>query len=106
MIRTAAHSGAQAAVARFGLREASVLETVLSALGAGVGGSMAKGALNAASPRLMSALENAGAAPINAVRRAVSGPSPADLLVKHLGSTQPSMQTRPPIPAMVGAPSK
>lgn len=106
MIRTAAHSGARAAALRFGVREASALEFLLGTLGAGVGGKMVQGAMDAAAPRLGPALMNAGAAPVNALRRAVSGPkSPADLLVKQLSKAEPMMHARPPIPAM-GAPIK
>lgn len=96
MIREASIQGARAAAARFGVREASLLQTLLGTLGAGVGGSMVRGALNAASPNILNHLENLGAAPINAVRRAFN-PSPADVLAKHLTSAQPALPKGPRI---------
>lgn len=107
MIADEAHRGARDAAARFNVREGSAFASILGALGAGVGGSVARGAINAVSPRLMSTFENLGAAPVNAARRAFAGPSsPADLLVKHLGGAQPAMRTPGPMPAMIGAPTK
>lgn len=96
MIREASIRGARAAASRFGVREASLLQTLLGTVGAGVGGSMVRGALNAASPSILPRLENLGAAPINAVRRALN-PSAADVLAKHLMNAQPSMPSRPRI---------
>lgn len=86
MILSAARTGAKRAAEHFGVREASVLETLLGVVGAGLGGSVARGAINAASPRLMSSLENIGAAPVNMVRRALGPTSPADAFVKHLNA--------------------
>lgn len=87
MIRTAAEQGVSDAVMRFRIREASALEAILGALGAGVGGSLARGAIGAISPRILPALENAGAAPVNLIRRAVT-PSPASVLAKHIANAQ------------------
>lgn len=96
MIREASIQGARAAAARFGVREASLLQALLGTVGAGVGGSMVRGALNAASPRLLTQLENLGAAPVNAVRRAFN-PSAADVLAKHLTTAQPILPRGPRI---------
>lgn len=97
MVRTAAHRGMQAAIDRFNVREASALQTILGIVGSGVGGSVARGALNAAAPRLLTSLETAGAAPINLARRLMTGgpTSPADALVKHLQTAQPMMPKAP-----------
>lgn len=93
-MRAALEYGVRTAAARFSVREASVLEAILSALAAGVGGSVARGAMNAISPRVLPAFENLGAAPVNALRRAVSPTqTPADAIVKHLAKVN-----LPPIP--------
>lgn len=98
MMRDAVRQGALQAAQRFAIREASTLETILGIIGAGVGGSVARGALNAMSPRVLPAIENLGAAPINAVRRMVNpAQTPADAIVKHLTKAE-----LPPVPA--GAP--
>ncbi len=105
MIDVALHRGARDAATRFGIREASVLETLLGAVGATVGGGVFRGALNAAAPRLISSLENAGAAPVNAIRRAIKGPtSPADALVRHLNKAQPASHTLPVMPHVAKGP--
>lgn len=84
-MRDALADGVRTAANRFSIREASALEAILGALAAGVGGSMARGALNAVSPRLLPAFENVGAAPVNAIRRMVTPTrTPADVIVKHL----------------------
>lgn len=89
MMRDAVRQGALEAARRFAVREASALETILGVLGAGVGGSVARGALNAVSPRVLPAFENLGAAPINAIRRVVKpAQTPADAIVRHLSKTQ------------------
>jgi hypothetical protein len=96
MIGEASIRGVREAISRFNVREASALQSILGMLGAGVGGSVARGALNAASPRLMSTLENAGAAPVNAIRRAITAPStPHDAFVRHLETAQPMMPKAP-----------
>lgn len=98
MMRDAVRKGALVAAHRFDIREASTLETILGILGTAAGGSIARGALNAVSPRVLPALENVGAAPINAIRRVVSPvQTPANTIVKHLSKTN-----LPPIPP--GAP--
>jgi hypothetical protein len=85
MMRDAVRDGALEAARRFAIREASTLETILGILGTAAGGSMARGALNAVSPRVLPALENIGAAPVNAIRRVINPvQTPADALVKHL----------------------
>lgn len=85
MMREAIRKGAIDAARRFAIREASTLETVLGILGAAAGGSVARGALNAVSPRVLPTLENLGAMPVNAIRRAVNPvQTPASALVKHL----------------------
>jgi ABC-type arginine transport system permease subunit len=85
MMRDAVKDGALKAARRFAIREASTLETILGVLGTAAGGSVARGALNAVSPRVLPALESFGAAPVNALRRVVSPvQTPADALVKHL----------------------
>jgi len=85
MMRDAVRDGALEAARRFAIREASTLETILGILGTAAGGSVARGALNAVSPRVLPALESFGAAPVNALRRVVSPvQTPADALVKHL----------------------
>jgi hypothetical protein len=95
MMREAARQGVLDAARRFAVREASTLETLLGILGAGVGGSVARGALNAVSPRALPALESLGAMPINAVRRAVNPMrTPADAIVRHLDKAQ-----LPPMPS-------
>lgn len=89
MMRDAVRQGVLQAAQRFAIREASTLETILGVLGAGVGGSVARGALNAVSPRMLPALENLGALPVNAVRRMVSPVrTPADAIVKHLAKAE------------------
>lgn len=91
MIRDALTSGVRAATARFSVREASALQAILGALATGVGGSVARGALNAVSPKLLPAFENLGALPINTVRRMISPvQTPADVIVKHLSKASPS----------------
>ncbi len=95
MIHEATIRGARAAAARFGVREASLLQTLLGTIGAGVGGSMVRGALNAASPNALTHLENLGAAPVNMVRRALN-PTAADVLAKHLTTTQPTLPPNRP----------
>ncbi len=88
-MRAAVIKGVRAAAARFAIREASVLEAVLGALGAGVGGSVARGAINAVSPRALPMLENIGAMPVNAARRMMNPVrTPADAIVKHLAKAQ------------------
>lgn len=89
MMRERMIDGARTAAAQFGIREASALETILGVLGAGVGGSLARGALNALSPKVLPALEAAGGAPINMARRALQ-PSPAGVLARHLSSASPA----------------
>lgn len=85
MMRNAVRNGALKAARRFAIREASTLEMVLGILGTAAGGSVARGALNAMSPRALPALENFGAMPVNALRRAVNPvQTPADALIKHL----------------------
>lgn len=85
MIRDALADGVRTAATRFSIREGSALEAILGALAAGVGGSVARGALNAVSPRILPTFENLGAAPVNALRRAVNpARTPADVIVKHL----------------------
>jgi hypothetical protein len=89
MMRDAVRQGMLQAARRFAIREASTLETILGILGAGVGGSVARGALNAVSPRTLPALENLGAVPINAVRRMVSpAQTPANAIIKHLAKAE------------------
>lgn len=89
MMRDAVKEGALQAARRFAIREASTLETILGILGAGVGGSVARGALNAVSPRALPALENLGAVPINAVRRMVNpAQTPASAIVRHLAKAE------------------
>ena len=88
MIREAAIKGAATAAARFGIREASLWQTLLGTVGAGVGGGMVRGAINAASPNLMNNIENLGAAPVNAIKR-VLRPGPADILAKTLENAHP-----------------
>jgi hypothetical protein len=89
MMRDAVRQGALQAARRFAIREASTLETILGILGAGVGGSVARGALNAVSPRVLPAFENLGARPVNAVRRMVSpAQTPADAIIKHLAKAK------------------
>jgi ABC-type arginine transport system permease subunit len=98
MMRDAVKEGALEAARRFDIREASTLATILGVLGTAAGGSVARGALNAVSPRVLPALENLGAAPVNAIRRVVSPvQTPADALVKHL-----SKASIPPTP--IGGP--
>ena len=98
MMCDAVKEGALEAARRFDIREASTLATILGILGTAAGGSVARGALNAVSPRVLPALENLGAAPVNAIRRVVSPvQTPADALVKHL-----SKASIPPTP--IGAP--
>lgn len=95
MMRDAVKEGVLKAVRRFDIREASTLETILGILGTAAGGSVARGALNAVSPRVLPALENLGATPVNAIRRMVApSRTPADALVKHL-----SRASIPPVPA-------
>lgn len=99
-LRDAVQRGQQGALTRFQVREASALEAILGAVGAGLGGSVARGAIGAVSPRLLPALENVGALPVNALRRVFSGPSsPAELLVKQLNNAQlpPLSALRTPI---------
>lgn len=97
MIRTASIQGAQDAASRFKL-SSSMLETLLGVVGAGVGGSLARGAIGAISPKALPALENLGAAPINAVRRVMAPPSPAAALAKHLNTAPvPPLPTGPRI---------
>jgi hypothetical protein len=86
VIRTASIKGAQDAAARYKL-SSSILETLLGVVGAGVGGSLARGAIGAISPKAIPAIENAGAAPINAIRRMAGPPSPAAAIAKHLNNT-------------------
>lgn len=94
MMRDAMVHGVQTAAARFSIREGSALEAILGALAAGVGGSVARGAMNAVSPRLLPALEGVGAAPVNAVRRMVApSQTPSDVLAKHLAKA-----SLPPVP--------
>jgi hypothetical protein len=94
MMRDAMAHGVRTAAARFSIREGSALEAILGALAAGVGGSVARGAMNAVSPRLLPTLEGVGAAPVNAVRRMVAPTrTPADVLAKHL-----SKASLPPAP--------
>jgi asparagine N-glycosylation enzyme membrane subunit Stt3 len=89
MMRDAVKQGVIDAARRFAVREASALETILGVLGAGVGGSVARGALNAVSPRALPALENLGALPVNAIRRVISPTqTPADAIVRHLSKAQ------------------
>lgn len=98
MMRDSLADGVRTAAARFSIREGSALEAILGALAAGVGGSVARGAINAVSPRLLPAFESVGAAPVNAIRRAVTpSRTPADVLVRHLAKA-----SVPPAPA--GAP--
>ncbi len=88
MMRDAMAHGIRTAAARFSVREGSALEAILGALAAGVGGSVARGAMNAVSPRLLPTLETIGAAPVNAVRRmAAPSRTPADVLARHLAKT-------------------
>lgn len=85
MMRNAVRNGAREAARRFAIREASTLETILGVLGTAAGGSVVRGALNAVSPRVLPALENLGALPINAIRRVVNPiQTPADAIIKHL----------------------
>jgi hypothetical protein len=89
MMRDAVRQGVLQAARRFAIREASTLETILGILGAGVGGSVARGALNAVSPRVLPTFENLGALPVNAVRRMVNPvQTPADAIVKHLAKAE------------------
>lgn len=98
MMREALREGVVEAARRFAIREASTLETILGILGTAAGGSVARGALNAVSPRVLPTLENLGAMPVNAIRRVVNPvQTPADALVKHL-----SKATLPHVPP--GAP--
>ncbi len=95
MMRDAVKDGALKAARRFAIREASTLETILGILGAAAGGSVARGALNAVSPRVMPALENLGALPVNAIRRVVNpAQTPADVIIKHLSKA--SLPSAPP----------
>ena len=81
--------GARDAAIRFAIREASALSAILGALGAGVGGSIARGAINAISPNALPMFENLGAIPINAVRRVVNPTmTPAKAIVQHLSKAQ------------------
>jgi len=94
MMREAVREGVVEAARRFAIREASTLETILGILGAATGGSVARGALNAVSPRVLPTLENLGAMPVNAIRRIINPvQTPADALVKHL-----SKATLPHVP--------
>ena len=89
MMRDAVRQGMLDAARRFAVREASTLETILGILGAGVGGSVARGALNAVSPRVLPALENLGAVPVNAIRRVIKpAQTPANVIVRHLSKAQ------------------
>lgn len=95
MMRAALAHGVRTAAARFSVREASTLEAILGALAAGVGGSVARGAMNAVSPRILPAFESLGAAPVNALRRVVNPvQTPADAIVKHLAKA--SLPHAPP----------
>lgn len=95
MMRDAVKTGAIEAARRFAIREASTLETILGILGAAAGGSVARGALNAVSPRVLPTLENLGAMPVNAIRRVVSPvQTPANALVKHLSKV--NLPSTPP----------
>ncbi len=94
-MRDALADGIRTAAARFSVREGSALEAILGALAAGVGGSVARGAMNAVSPRILPAFENLGAAPVNALRRAINPvQTPANAIVKHLAKT--SLPHMPP----------
>lgn len=89
MMRDTVRQGALRAAQRFAIREASTLETILGILGAGIGGSAVRGAINAVSPRALPAVENLGALPVNAVRRMVNPVrTPADAIVKHLAKAE------------------
>lgn len=89
MMRDAVRQGVLDAARRFAIREASALETILGVLGAGVGGSVARGTLNAVSPRVLPAFENLGAMPVNAIRRVISPvQTPADAIVRHLSKAK------------------
>ncbi len=94
MMCDALADGVRTAAARFSIREGSALEAILGALAAGVGGSVARGAMHAVSPRILPAFENLGAAPINALRRAVNPvQTPATTLAKPLAKA-----SLPPVP--------
>lgn len=94
MMRDAMAHGIRTAAARFSIREGSALEAILGALAAGVGGTVARGAMNAVSPRLLPTLEGVGAAPVNAIRRVISPPkTPANVLTRHLSKAH-----LPPVP--------
>lgn len=94
MMSDARLHGVRAAAARFGIREASALQTILEALAAGLGGSVARGAVGALHPKVLPALEAVGAAPVRAMKGMLPRGGAPQLPSAPMHAPPPSLEPR------------